>query len=199
MLKLRKIAITGDIGSGKTMVCKIMEDFGAYVVSADELTHKLFVNDKECIRQVEALLGQEVKVNHQIDRKKVADLVFSDKKKLDQLEKILHPLVFKKMEALYKEACKIRQHGFFVVEIPLLFECGWEFFFDTVITITADEVVCRKRSLQKGLNDDDYSLRSCRLLPSEKKIKLSDFVIDNNDTVENLKKKITEIIKEIET
>lgn len=198
MLELKKIAITGSLGAGKTLVCEIMEELGACIVSTDELVHQLFVTDKECIQKVEALLGQEIKVDHQIDRKKVANIVFSNKEKLDQLETILHPLVFKKMETLYKEACKLGQHKFFVVEVPLLFESGWEFFFDKVITITSDEKLCRKRSLKKGLSRFDYSLRSKRLLPSEQKIKLSDFIIDNSSTIENLKEQLTKIIKEIE-
>jgi dephospho-CoA kinase len=169
VLELRKIAITGGLGTGKTLVCKIMEDLGACVVSTDELVHQLLINDKECIQKIEALLGQEVKVDHQIDRKKVASLVFSNKEKLDRLEKILHPLVFKKMEMLYREACEL-----------------------------ANEALCCERSLQRGLTPNDYSLRSKRLLSSEQKLKKSNFIIDNSGTVETLKKQVTEIIKKIE-
>lgn len=198
MLELRKIAITGGLGTGKTLVCKIMEDLGACVVSTDELVHQLLINDKECIQKIEALLGQEVKVDHQIDRKKVASLVFSNKEKLDRLEKILHPLVFKKMEMLYREACELEKCALFVVEVPLLFEAGWELFFDKVITVTANEALCCERSLQRGLTPNDYSLRSKRLLSSEQKLKKSNFIIDNSGTVETLKKQVTEIIKKIE-
>jgi dephospho-CoA kinase len=197
MLNLRKIAITGSLSSGKTVVCKLLEEWGACVVSADALAHELLEKDTECIQKVIALLGQEIKVNHHIDRKKVASLVFSDKNLLSGLENILHPLVFKKIETLYQEACKASCYSFFVAEVPLLFESGCESFFDTVITVRAKDPLCQERALKKGMSKQDYILRSARLMPVDQKIKRSDFLIENDKTIEFLKKQIETIIKKL--
>lgn len=199
MLELRKIAVTGCLSSGKTLVCKILSDFGAFVVNTDELAHQLLVSDSKCIHDIELLFGSEVKVNHQIDRKKLGRLAFADTHKLGLLEKILHPLIFKKMETLYIEACTLHQYNLFVAEVPLLFEAGWELFFDAVITVVADERLRRQRSLDKGLSLTEYALRSKQQLPSEEKMRRADYIVRNDTTEEDLKKQVMEIVKKIET
>lgn len=197
MLELRKIAVTGSLGSGKSLTCKLFSELGACIISTDELVRQLLTYDEECIQKVEALLGPGVAVDHRIDRKKVADLVFPDRGKLDQLEKILHPLVFKKMEQLYRDSCRLKKCWLFVVEVPLLFEVAWEFFFDKIVMVTADEDLCRKRSLDRGLSLNEYMLRSARFLPCQEKLQRADFIVYNDTTLENLKKQVVEIVKKI--
>lgn len=199
MLKLKKLAVTGSLGSGKTLVCKILSELGAFVVNTDELAHQFLISDSACIHKIELLFGSEVKVGHQIDRKKLAHLVFADAKKLDLLEKTLHPLIFKKMEALYLETCASSNQSLFVVEVPLLFEAKWESFFDTIMMVESDELLCRKRALARGLSLKDYELRLKRLLPVEEKIRRADYVVHNNTTQESLKQQIIEIVKKITT
>jgi dephospho-CoA kinase len=198
MLRSRKIAVTGDLGAGKTIVCQAMQDLGAYVVNADEICHQLLESNQSCIQQVETVFGQDVKVKGQIDRKKIAELAFSSRHLLKALEDILHPLVLKQLESLYKETNQLKQKQFFVVEVPLLFEVGWGFFFDTVIAVTADPLICQKRCLKKGLSLEQYFLRKQRQLASEEKTKRADFIIINNGTFQELKNEVQKIIKIIE-
>jgi dephospho-CoA kinase len=199
MLKLKKLAVTGSLGSGKTLVCKILSELGAFTVNADELAHQFLTSDSACIHKVELLFGSEIESGHQIDRKKLARLVFADAKKLDLLEKILHPLVFKRMETLYVEACASPNQTLFVVEVPLLFEAKWESFFDAIMVVESNDLLCRKRALAQGLSSKDYELRLKRLLPMEEKIKRADYIVHNNTTQENLKQQIVEIVKTINT
>lgn len=194
MLKLRKIAVTGSLASGKSLVCDIFTDLGAYVVRADEIVHHLFVSDEACIQQVEKLMGKEVKINGQIDRNKIATIVGSDKNKLFELEKILHPLVFQQIQTLYRKACEHRKSRDFVVEVPLLFEAGWETFFDTIIVVTADSKLCEERYLEKGFSQADYKWRMARQWPIEEKIKRADFVIHNNGLKKALKEQVEQFL-----
>jgi len=199
MLKLRKIAVTGSLGAGKTLVCQILGELGAFVVSADELVHELLASDRECIHKIALLFGSDVVIHHQVDRKKLAELAFGDSNKLKQLEAIVHPLVLAKMEALYESVHALKHHQLFVAEVPLLFEAGWERFFDRVIAVTADEKLCRKRSLAQGLSESDYALRAKRQLPAEEKKERADYQINNNTSREDLKTQIINIVNNIKT
>lgn len=197
MLKLKKIAVTGSLGSGKTVVCDILKSLGGYIVDTDEIAHELLLHNKDCIQKVVDLLGQDVKVDDHIDRKKVADLVFSNKDNLLSLERIVHPLVFKKMDLLYKEVCNKKNVTFFVAEVPLLYEAGWEFFFDTVILVTCQEAVASQRSLAKGISRLQYNQRIARLFSLEEKKRKADFILVNEGPVETLKEKVKSIVEEI--
>src|SRR3990167_10662892 len=103
MLNLKKVAVTGGVSSGKTTVCRILEDHGAFQVSSDEIIHQLLSLNTICIKQVTDLIGSEIFKDGKIDRKKVAELVFSSEEKLKALEKILHPLLFEEIEKLYQQ------------------------------------------------------------------------------------------------
>lgn len=195
MLKLKKIGITGIPASGKTLVGSFFKECGACVISADEIVHQLLASDKACIQKVELLMGQDVKQGEQIDRKKVAQIAFSNKGILAQLEKILHPLAFEKMQKEYERACEKRSCKFFVVEAPLLYEADWQGFFDTVILVKASEDLCKSRYLAKGFTD--FEKRNQRLIPQEEKCKLADFVIENNKKAENLRDQVLNIINKL--
>lgn len=173
----------------------MLGELGAFVVSADELVHQLLASDRECIHKIELLFGPEVKIHHKIDRKKLAKVAFADPKKLGHLETIVHPLVFQEIKALYKKAGSLQKYRLFVVEVPLLFEAGWESLFDEVVAVAADASLCLKRS---GLTPTEYALRVRRFLPVDEKIRRADYVILNNTTEEDLRKQVTEIVNKIE-
>lgn len=195
MLKLRKIAISGEIGSGKTTSCSILKEFGGCIVMADELVGDLLTSNKECINQISAHFGQEIKVNNQIDKKKLADIVFFDSQKLEDLEKILHPLVLEKINALYEKVKKEKKYKFFVAEIPLLFEVNWESFFDETILIKCDKSKCKMRSKKNGLSESAFEARCKRFIPFEQKEKKASVVISNEGSVSLLRDQLKAFIK----
>ena len=94
MLKLKKIAITGGLSAGKTTVCQLFKECGAYVMSADEIVHRLLSPHTRIGQQVIALLGSDILSGAEIDRKKVSEKVFPYPDKLRALERIIHPAVF---------------------------------------------------------------------------------------------------------
>ncbi|NGX28807.1 MAG: Dephospho-CoA kinase [Candidatus Anoxychlamydiales bacterium] len=191
---LKKIAITGNIASGKSQALKIFNKLGAYTIDADSIVHKLLLNDIDLKTKIVSLFDTTILEDEKIARDKIAKIVFKDETKLKKLENLLHPKVLAEIEKEY-EKVKNSNFIFFIVEMPLLFEIGVQKLFDIVITISTKEDIAKKRS-----KDKDYMLRKKRQMPLKEKEKLSDFVIENNQDISSLEKnikKISQIIKNL--
>jgi dephospho-CoA kinase len=182
----KKIAVTGGIASGKSTVCRLFEELGAYYVSADEIVHQLLLPTTTLGKEIIALLGGDIVVDGALSRKRIAQKVFSDSHLLDELEKRIHPEVQRVIEAKYKAAS--HDHvPLFVAEVPLLFEAGLESNFDAVIVVVSDEKECRKRFQH---DENEYRRRSQRLMPIQEKIKKAHYVIENSGSLDHLRQTI---------
>ena len=188
MLKLKKIAITGGVASGKTSVCRFFKELGAFVVNADAIVHELLDPDTDLGQQIIKQFGSEILADGKLSRKMIAEKAFKDARQLEQLEKLLHPAVLRKIEELYEQACLSGKYSSFVVEIPLLFEIEGESFYDCIIAVLADEAIARRRFEQEGFTLEEYDRRMRRQLQPQKKAKLAHYQIQNNGTLEDLKK-----------
>ncbi len=189
MLRLRKIAVTGNLAAGKSTVCHLLKKLGAYVLDSDKIVHSLLLNNSSIKKAIIKLLGEEGLTKGRIDRSKIAKIVFNSKKnkKLLQLEKIIHPEVLKKIKQKYQEIKKKNQYQLFVVEMPLLFETKSEKLFNFVIAVIANQKICSERF------GKDYQKRKQRQMNSFQKIKKADVVIYNNQDLKSLKKQITNL------
>ena len=194
MLALKKVAITGGTASGKSLVCQILKDLiKAYIVDSDAIVHKLLSPETLLGKQIIALLGESVVSGKQFNRKKIAELVFSDPQKLARLEKILHPQVIGEIEKQYLRAKD--QYDLFVVEIPLLFEIDAEKFYDATIAVLSDEEICKNRFKERHPNlPEEYKRRMQRQIPPKEKAKKASFVILNNGSIEDLQNEVKKII-----
>lgn len=190
MLKLKKIAITGGVASGKSSVCRFFQELGAFVVNADAIVHELLDPDTDLGQQVIRQFGPEILVNGNLSRKMVAEKAFTDPQQLEILEKLLHPAVLSKIEEQYEQACFSGRYTSFVVEIPLLFEIQGEQFYDCVIAVLANEAVARRRFEQAGFTRKEYDRRMKRQLRPEQKAERAHYKIQNNGTLDNLKKQV---------
>lgn len=197
MLKLKKIAITGGVASGKTSVCQLFKELGAYTVSADAITHKLLDPKTDLGQQVIQQFGPEILKNGQIDRKVVAKRAFEDEEQLKNLEKILHPAVLETIKEHYKAACKANTYTSFVVEIPLLYEIGAQDSYDLVIAVLADETEAKKRFKQAGFQETEYDLRMKRQLSIKQKAAKANYTIINNGSLEDLKSRVQDLNRNI--
>ncbi|CCB85618.1 MULTISPECIES: dephospho-CoA kinase [Parachlamydia] len=181
MLKYRKIAVTGGLSSGKSSVCRFFKDLGAYVVSADLIVHQLLSPETAPGQKVIHLLGEEILVDRQIDRSKVAQKVFNNPELLKSLEKILHPAVWDEIERSYQTAYREQNTSLFVAEIPLLFEAGAENIYDSTIAILADPKVSQQHFMDAtGLDAIAYEKRMAQQLSPYEKAHRADYVIINN-------------------
>ncbi|MDN3505481.1 MAG: dephospho-CoA kinase [Rhabdochlamydiaceae bacterium] len=182
---MKKIAVTGGIASGKSTVCSILHSLGAYVCSSDDVVHSL-LNLPSNIERVCQICGDQVLIDNKIDREKVANSVFSNPLKLKELENLLHPQALKEIKVKFEKVKSEGNFNIFVVEAPLLFEAGWEPFFDIVIAIDSEEESSKKRYIKSGHLESDFKRRRKRQLNEDQKLKRAHFILVNKSTIEEL-------------
>ena len=183
-----KIGITGSLASGKTTASRILSSNRGPLYSADEEVKKLYKNPTFKKRLIKVLnLKSKKDLKGEIIKK-----INADNKALKNLEKLVHPLVRKKMLSfLFKN----RNKGLLFFEIPLLIEKNLNKFFDIIIFIQAKKSNRLKRYLLKGGNRGLFDKLNKKQLRDAKKIKFCDYVVVNNGSLNVLKKKLSNIIK----
>jgi dephospho-CoA kinase len=197
MLKLRKIAVTGGLSSGKSSVSRIFKELGAIVVSSDEIVHQLLSPHDLIGQQVIKLIGSDIVQAGQINRAEIAKKVFNNRELLHSLEQILHPAVNLEVEKQYQMALEKGVNGLFVAEIPLLFESD-SGPFDATIAVVSDSDLCRARFKKTtDYDDNEFDRRMARQLPPEEKAKKATFVIRNNGSLEDLRHAVKAINKQL--
>jgi len=180
-----KIALTGGIGSGKSTVAKYFKRLGAAVIDADEIVHDLLRKPK-IIRRIVNYFGSGVLVNRQLDRKILRHLVFTNVKKRHWLEKLLHPLVYKKIQL-----CPKTRLPYIILVIPLLLETRKTTKFDRVLVIDSTEKNRIKRLRQR----DHSSIRSIKNImrtqvARRQRLAAADYLITNNGSLRNLEQQV---------
>lgn len=179
---------------GKSTVLRMFRDLGAVTLDADDIVDSL-LQDKAVLEKIlEKFNGSVFSNSGALNRQKIGRLIFSDKEKRDILEEILHPLVFGKimdfLDTISKECSKDKV---VVVEIPLMFEKGYSGRFNKAITVYTKEETALRR-LEKSDIERDYALMVLNAQMSvEEKMRLSDFVIDNNGTMDETKARVKDI------
>lgn len=183
---MKKVAITGLPGSGKSLACQLLKEYyGAFILSSDAIVHDLIAHDKEVKNKICLSFGKEA-----LDRDNLAKKVFAKEKELLKLEEILHPRVLQKIKQVYREIEKSCDYSLFVVEVPLLFEVGFESFFDVTIALVALDETCKKR-----FGKEDFEKRTARHFSTQKKKELATFSIKNEGSVEDLKEALKIVTK----
>lgn len=188
-----KVGLTGNIGSGKSLVAGIFEVLGVPVYHADAEAKRM-LEDPVIIGEVTALFGDGVLAEGQIDRKKLATIVFNDKIALDKLNGIVHPYVRKDLERWIG-----RQEGqpYILQEAAILFESGFNAFFDKIIVVTCPVDVAITRVMKRdNAGESDVRARMANQWPEQKKADMADYLI-NNDGAELVIPQVLKIHKEL--
>ena len=187
------VAITGGIGAGKSEALNAFRKAGAATVSSDEIVHHLLRADPDVKRALVGELGEGVLgENGEIDRRRVADVVFADRSKLDFLESLLHPLVAREYLTWREQLATLpNPPEVCVTEVPLLYETGGDKRFDKVVVITAP---AKLREQRRRVTRDD---REQRLIPDREKVKRADFAYVNTGTLEDLDEWVAGVMAEL--
>jgi len=166
---------------------------GAETASADRIVEELYKKNK--IKQILMKnFGKRVFSGKKIDKKKIADIIFSSRKERKKLESIVHAFVFREMKKRIARARK-KKKKLFVAEVPLLFESEKDFFslFDFVCVVSAAKKQQIARARKEGFSVREIRERMKVQIPLEKKIKRADFVVDNSGSVSETREQVKEV------
>ena len=173
-----KIGLTGGIGSGKSTVARIFEVLGIPVYYADEAAKKLMTENEELRSSIISAFGRDAYNNGNLNREYIAQQVFNNEKKLQLLNSLVHPATIKdaaewmeKQKALYT-----------IKEAALIFESGSNKGLDYVIGIRSPEALRIQRAMERdNISADEVKARMSKQIEKEKKLRLCDYVIVNNE------------------
>ncbi len=199
-MALTVVGLTGGIASGKSTVSSLLKDKGAAIIDADEIAKETMSKGKPVWVSVINHFGEQILNDDKsdIDRKKLADIVFSDRVQLEALNSLTHPEILKEIKKQlenYKKAGR----KVIVIDAALLLESGLDTLVDEVWLVVVDEKTQLERLVMRE-KDMDFAQALNRIksqMPLKEKLKYANRVIDNNSSIEETREQIDEIWREI--
>jgi dephospho-CoA kinase len=192
-----KVGLTGGIASGKTTVANFFKDLGAEVIDTDKVCHRLMAPGKSAYHEIishfgPSCLNRDKTLNRDYLRERI--LYSSPDKQI--LEKILHPKVLSHIKEHLEQ---MQSQEIVIVDVPLLFEVGWQKYFDYSIVVYAEREICLNRLSETKLSKKE-AVQFFRLQMSLKeKVKKADFIIDNSGELENTKKQVEKLWRRLKS
>ncbi len=183
--------LTGGIGSGKSAVAELLEDFGVPVVSADELSRVVVARGSRGLGDVVEAFGPEVLDDSgELDRRKMAGIVFREPARRQQLEAILHPRIRERFEQVL-DALEKAGHTVAIYEVPLLFEKNLQSEMKAVILVTAREEIRVRRVMDRDdVTETEVRGRMAAQMDESLKRKRADYIIENEGTRDALRREV---------
>lgn len=190
-----KVAITGSIATGKSLVESFIKNDGFSILDTDKVVHNLLRENKSVIEKIKIAFGDEAFEGDEISRINLGKIVFYDKNKKKILENILHPCV---KQEIFHFLMAHRRERIVFVSVPLLYEVGWEGLFDYVLVVYAETDVQLQRLMLRNSITDVAARNLINLQMSQTdKVKAADFVLDNSTTIESAKRQFDYILKKL--
>ena len=192
------IGLTGGIASGKSTISSMLQEKGIRVVDADHIARVVVEVGEPAYNQIVEEFGIEIlKEDKTINREKLGTIIFSDENKRQTLNSIVHPAVRKEMLKQVEEE-KNKQSNAVVLDIPLLFESKLTHIVDKTLLVYVDQETQMKRLMKRnGYNEEEAKMRIDSQLPLYEKRELSDYIIDNNGSIESTKKQLNDLLEKI--
>ena len=194
-----RIGLTGNIGSGKSTVARLLVERGAALVDADALAREAAA-DPQVLSDIAEKLGNNLVKEGELDRAATATRVFGDAEAREVLNGIIHPWVRRESDAR-AEALRTRSDPpkVILMDIPLLYENGLEAGLDAVVVVNAPLAVRVKRvGARSGLSEADVVARDGAQLPLEEKVARADFVLENSGDLEDLERQVEALWRELD-
>lgn len=199
-MALKIIGLTGGIGSGKSEVSKILSEHHGYLIDADKINHEMMLKGSKAYTEIVDIFGKSIiKSDGEIDRKALADIVFADKEKLDQLVAVNHKYVieetFRRMRAVQANPADYR---FIVVDAPLLIEAGLHTSCDLVCVVESDLTIRINRIMARdNVTDRQAFARVMNQMPADEMRTYADYIITNNGGIGELTAAVTGLLEKL--
>ena len=191
---MKVIALTGGIGAGKSLVANYLFTLGAEVIDSDQLARNAIERGSVGFDEVVTAFGDEILKDGDIDRRKLAEIIFSDESKRKLLESIIHPKV---QQSLLKARSRLSEDEILIYEIPLLVETNSSSKFDLVITVEAPLADRIERLKARGLFQSEIEQRIASQATDAKRREIADIVIENSGSEEELLRKVEKIWEDL--
>jgi dephospho-CoA kinase len=193
------VGLTGGIACGKSTVARMFVKNGAHLIDFDKLAHEVQKPQKLAWQKVVDCFGQEILCpDGKIDRIKLGNIVFADKKKLNKLNKIVHPLVYQEWHKRLEKISRKEKHAIILSDIPLLFEGNMQHLFDmTMLVLIEPEEQIRRLMARSGVSKEEAEKRLNSQMPISDKISLADIVIDNSGSTSETGKRVGQVWQEL--
>jgi len=193
------VGLTGGVASGKTAASQVLKEEGAYIIDADQIARELVQPQKPAWNELIKAFGKDIlQEDGSIHRKKLAEKVFADPKQRKRLNQILHPRIKEEMGRRTKEIGQKDPEAIVVIDAPLLVELGDHYEMDKLIVVTSTQTQQIERLKERDGIGPEAALK---ILSSQmslgEKVKLADFIIGNEGSLEETKKRAREVFKEL--
>ena len=193
---MKLLGIIGGIGSGKSTASELFRQSGVAVISADDIGHQVLLlpDVKNAVRE---RWGSNVfGMDHEIDRRKLAAVVFADKQELVTLKSLTHPLIAEEVDR-QREECERGGVPLCLLDAPLLLESDWDHMVDQIIFVSAPAAERWDRVKSRNWSKVEWQQREAVQLPVEEKARRADIVLDNSGDVEDLRIQVEQIVRNL--
>jgi dephospho-CoA kinase len=193
---MKRVGLTGGVASGKSTVSAILDELGAVIIDADALAREVVAPGTDGLREVVEAFGRDVLTEDgALDRPAMGTIVFADAEKRRVLEGIIHPRVRERGAEIEASA---GPDDVVVHDIPLLAETGQAEGFDAVIVVDVPTQTQVERMVDlRGMTREDAEARVAAQATREERLKIATHVVDNTGTVEDLRRRVTEVYREL--
>ena len=192
------LALTGGIATGKSTADQFFKKKNIPIVDCDKIAHDLMEPKNASWQAIKDNFGEEyLNSDQMINRKKLGQLVFSNKSALNRLNQLTHPLIFDKT---IQKIESYQNEDMVILDAPVYFESGWDKknIADGILVITLPETVQIDRLKHRNnLTDEEARMRIKSQIPLDKKTQLADFVIENTGTIKELESKLEHLLNKI--
>ncbi len=193
------VGLTGGVASGKTAVSRVLREEGAFIIDADQIARELVQPRKPAWNEIIKAFGKEIlQEDGSIQRKKLADKIFTDPEQRKVLNQILHPRIEKEIDRRAREIGQTHPEAIVVIDAPLLVELGMHHKVDRLIVVTSTQSQQVERLKKRdGRSPEEASRLLSSQISIEEKVILADFIVRNEGSLEEMKKKAKEVFKEL--
>ncbi|HQU84312.1 MAG TPA: dephospho-CoA kinase [Pyrinomonadaceae bacterium] len=194
-----KIGLTGSIAVGKSYVCEVFRELGAFVIDADQTARDVVALNSKGLRQIVDKFGEGIlQENGELNRVKMASIVFADEEKRLLLNSIVHPLVFEAQKEWLAECERIDPNGIAIVDAALMIESGGYKRFTKLIVVWCDFAIQLDRLIKRNNFSEAEALKRINAqMPQEEKKKFADFLIDTSNGFEDTRRQVVEIYEQL--